>query len=496
MTRTIVPKMTMLDQESIDQVLDAAYGILEKTGFALDNREGLELMADAGASVDRSKSIVRLTAAMIDSALKSVPSGFPMWDQLRKNTVADLSGDKIHFVTGGTAIAVQDFETEKIRQPVTRDMVEHTRVMDTCRNITFSSATFTLSDVPKEIADTYRFFMSLLYSGKPVMATAFSREGYRVMKEMMTVMAGDEATLKNKPAHVFYVNNSSPLGWSDLTSQNLIDAARDEIPVKVIPIPLGGGTAPVTLMGNLVQITAEQLGSLVLHQTVKPGARYIYGGGPAVMDMRFGTSPMACLEALLMGSAHIQIGKHLGLPTSTNLGRSDSKHVDAQAGMETGMAMLTAALSGANVIRGSGMLDFATTQSLEKLVLDNEICGICLRMRQGMECSPETLAAELIGELAHAGNGYVQSAHTFQWYRRELYFPSEIIDRNTRSAHQKKGAQNARQRAHDAVRRILETPDDGMLEDDHKRMELWRIMKDHARRNGIDHLPIEGILGK
>jgi trimethylamine--corrinoid protein Co-methyltransferase len=373
-------------------------------------------------------------------------------------------------------------------------MIEHTIVMDYCKNITFSSATFTLSDVPKQIADTYRFFLSLLFSNKPVMATSFSKEGYNFMKEMMVVMADDEETLRQKPAHVFYVNISSPLHWSDLTCQNMIDASKDNLPVKVIPIPLGGGTSPITLLGTLVQITAENLCSLLIQQAAREGGPIIYGGGPTAMDMKYGTSPMASVEALMMGTANTQIGKYLGLPTSTNIGRSDSKRVDMQGGLETGMAMMMASLAGTNVIRGPGMLEYATTQSLEKLMLDNEICGICLRAKRGMNFNEETLAVDTIKELAHSGQGFLDSTHTFEWFKRELYEPSELIDRLSRSAYIKRGSKNARERAHDRVLQVLKDHKGGLDESDPKRKELFKIMKAHAKIYGVDRLSVDDFI--
>ena len=209
------------------------------------------------------------------------------------------------------------------------------------------------------------------------------------------------------------------------------------------------------------------------------------------MDMRYGTSPMASIEALMMGTANTQIGKYLDLPTSTNIGRSDSKRVDMQGGLETGMAMIMASLAGTNCIRGPGMLEYATTQCLEKLVMDNEICGLCLWATRGMYFTRETLAVETIRELAHTTEGFLTAEHTYDWFQKELYMPSDLIDRLTRSAYQKGGSKNARQRAHDRVLEILREYRGGLEEEDLRRKELLKIMKTHARAHGMDKLPIE-----
>lgn len=55
--------------------------------------------------------------------------------------------------------------------------------------------------------------------------------------------------------------------------------------------------------------------------------------------------------------------------------------------------------------------------SLEKLVIDNEICGMALRLDRGIETSEETLAVELIRELGPGGD-YLSTDHTLAGSRR------------------------------------------------------------------------------
>ena len=80
-----------------------------------------------------------------------------------------------------------------------------------------------------------------------------------------------------------------------------------------------------------------------------------------------------------------EIGKRLGLPTQGYAGVSDAKELDAQAGLETSSGALLAALSGINSISGPGLLDLDNGFSLEKLVVDHEICGMALRLARGIE---------------------------------------------------------------------------------------------------------------
>ncbi len=60
------------------------------------------------------------------------------------------------------------------------------------------------------------------------------------------------------------------------------------------------------------------------------------------------------------------------------------------------MGATLAALSGINNVSGPGMLDFESCQSLEKLVCDNEACGMALRLVRGVgELRPDTQGFDL-----------------------------------------------------------------------------------------------------
>ena len=279
--------------------------------------------------------------------------------------------------------------------------------------------------------------------------------------------------------------------WSRLTSQDLIDASRAGIPAELVSMPLTGATAPVTLVGALVQLTAENLSGVVIHQLAQPGSPIIFGGSPAAFDMRKGTTPMGAVETMMISAAYVQIGKHLGLPTHAYMGLSDAKIVDGQAGLETGMGALTAALAGANIISGPGMLSFESCQSLEKLVLDNEICGMALRMVRGIEARGDRLGGDLYGNVFD-GEHFLTSKETLRWFREEPSQPGPVIDRDTYDFWKIQGKKSAWDRACGEVERIINSHTVEPLPDDSLKA-LVSIMEDDARRMGIDLPPLKEV---
>ncbi|MGB2765324.1 MAG: trimethylamine methyltransferase family protein, partial [Candidatus Aminicenantaceae bacterium] len=238
--------------------------------------------------------------------------------------------------------------------------------------------------------------------------------------------------------------------------------------------------------GTLVQHVAENLCGLVICQLAKKGAPVIFGGSPSSFDMRKGTTPMGAIETMMIDSAYSQIGKFLNLPTHAYMGLSDSKINDAQAGFETGIGALVAALSGINVISGPGMLNFESCQSLEKLVVDNEICGMAYRIIEGVSQRDEPIAKNLY-EGFSAETQFLSMPHTRKWYREEHTFP-KIIDRDTYDYWVSLGKKSIADRASEEVEKLLKENPFSPL-DNNILQELQKIMLLDAQNNGISSLP-------
>ena len=183
-----------------------------------------------------------------------------------------------------------------------------------------------------------------------------------------------------KPLTVFSCCPTSPLKWSDVTSQNLVDCAAVWYPGGVhrhAALGLHGAGDAGGHAHPAHRRDPERRG----HQPARrPGAPMLYGGSPAIFDMRYETTPMGAMETMMIDCAYSEIGKRLGMPTQAYIALSDAKLLDAQAGLETGIGRDPGGAVRHQQHLGPGMLDFESCQSLEKLVLDNEICGMALRL--------------------------------------------------------------------------------------------------------------------
>jgi len=97
------------------------------------------------------------------------------------------------------------------------------------------------------------------------------------------------------------------------------------------------------------------------------------------------------------------------------------------------MSSLLVSMSGANYIHDiAGLMEADLTVSYEKLVMDNEILGMCRRVLKGIEVNDSILAADLIIEKG-PGNNFLDSEHTIKYMRDEFFMP-EIPVRDKRTA--------------------------------------------------------------
>ena len=445
------PRFELLEPVLIDRVVAEALQLLAAPGIKVEEPEAIALLVANGATADGER--VRIPEGMVRRALDTVPHAFEVYDRAGAPAVRYGSG-AVHYDPGSSGVAVLDPETLDTRRSQAADLARIIRVADALPAYDAVSTAVVAHDVPAEIGDLYRLFIVLMHSGKPIVTGAFSPRGSSVMIDLLALDAGGRAALADRPRAVFDVCPSPPLTWSEFACRNAIDLGRAHVPVELISMPLAGVASPVTLIGSIVQHAAESLAGVVLHQLAEAGAPIVWGGAPAIVDMRSGSTPMGAIETAMIDAGYAAVGKSLGLPVHAYLGATDAKIVDAQAGLETGMTALIGGLAGIDMISGAGMLDFLLAQSPEKLVIDADAIGMVQRLLRGIATPTETLATGSF-EAAGLEGRFLELQETRRLFRSEQFLPSRIIDRNSRRAWLDAGGKDAFGRARERVEEIL-----------------------------------------
>ena len=484
----------LLSAELRERILSEAFALLEQTGVRVGDAEAIDLLEESGARADRDRGIAFIPEGAVRAALSTVPGGFALCDAEGSPRVA-YGGDAVHFDPGSSAVRVLDPETGAHRPGTSDDLVRLVQIAEVLPQFDAQSTALVCSDVPREIGDLYRLYLVLLHSRKPIVTGAFAAGTLPIMLEMLEAAAGGARGGSPPRAGdgriharaVFDVCPSPPLNWSGFAARSLIVLARAGVPAEMVSMPLAGATAPATIAGSLVQHAAECLSGIAIHQRARPGSPIVWGGAPAIFDMRFGTTPMGAMETALIDAAAAEIGKSLGLPTHAYLGASDAKTLDAQAGMESGMTALVGALAGINMISGAGMLDFLACQSAEKLVLDAEGIAMARRLLAGVQARETPLATHLFAALDHRA-GFLGLKHTRDFFRIEQAMPSAVIDRSTVRAWEEAGRPDTAGRCRARVAGLIAKYERPSLPPESE-SALRAIVAAAARRAGMAALP-------
>lgn len=473
------PRLELLDRELLGRILDEAFEVLEIIGTRVGAPEALDLLASAGARIEG--GVARLPETLVRRTLESVPHEFFLYDRTGQPTV-HYGGDDVHFDPGSSCLNILDAETGQSRPAQSADLVRMVQVTEMLPQYAAQATALVCNDVPSEMGDWYRLLLVLWYSDKPIVTGAFSVPTLRTMFDLLAADCDGMAALQEKPRAIFDVCPSPPLNWSAFASQNMIELARAGVPAEIVSMPLAGATAPVTLAGALVQHAAECLAGICIHQLAKPGAPVVWGGAPAIFDMSTGNTPMGAIETAMLDMGCAQVGKSLGLPTHGYLVASDSRQIDAQAGLESGSSALLGALSGINMISGAGMLDFLACHSIEKLVIDADAIAGAQRLLGGIEPRGEKLALDMFAQTGIHGD-FLKLKETRTLFRKEQHIPSVVIDRSG-DANVPGILTRARQRADELVAGYHRPPISPEVE-----TALVTVALRQAKASGLDSLP-------
>jgi len=374
-----------LSDAQVRKVADSAFEVLARSGVAVHSQAALAAFKTAGAHLDDGQGVVRLPRSLVEDAIASNPSLITLHSR-RGRDDAVLESNRVYYGTGGTAIYVLDPETGQRRPSTTRDVIWNARAVEALENI----HVFTINVFPNDIderdhIDVNRFYHALANTCKHVMGGVYSLAGCRKVVRMAEMIAGGAEALRARPFVSFITLMISPFKIDDAYGDMTCFFAERGLPVVVPTEPICGTTSPITLAANVLTHVAETLAGITLVQCVNKGAPGICGSVGSITDLRTMAHLAGPIERAMINAAVSQMAQHFDLPLYSTGGTTDAKEVDVQSAYESAMSSLLVAMSGANYIHDvAGLLESDLTVAYEKLVVDNEILGMCQRVLRGI----------------------------------------------------------------------------------------------------------------
>lgn len=448
-------RVEILSDKEIRAIHDASIVILRNVGVKVHHDEVLKLLGQAGAKVDEHNRIVRLSEKLVMDSVGRAGKQYILHGRDLKRTARFGYGDFVQMSSPGQ-FAWIDTQTQELRPATTKDAQDAIRLGDGLPNINIVGS----MAQPQEVSETYRevFLTGELVKGttKPTRSWVYNGWTARYVLEIYRSIAGGEASLRAKPMIEAFLEPISPLQLPRDGLDIVIEFVRAGQPISIGPMAMMCGTAPGTLAGTLALENAEILAGVVVTQVLAPGTAVMYGGIPHIMDPRTSICSFGSPEQGLMAVAMVQMGRFYGFPVYINVGLTDAKLLDVQAGIEKGNTLLLGALAGADTFGHCGICGADHGGSLAWLVVDNELMDYVKRIVRGFEVNKDTLATDVIG-LAGPGGNFLSELHTVEHFRRELWLTDSTWTRQTWDDWQGTGRSSMAERAIEKARHILDT---------------------------------------
>ena len=447
---TLQPFAHGLSDEQVQAIHHATLEILSQTGVEMQDPQGRELLLEAGAW--ESNNRIKIPENLVNDAITSAPSRIPMHDRLG-NLTMPLELGKVFFGSGSDTIFTFDVETGERRRTTAQDVEDIAHLCDALDNIDFIMSMGNPSGVPPDDLYIHEFVRMIRGSVKPNIYTAKNRADMEDIYRIAAAVAGDEQSLREKPFFMLYAEPISPLLFPEESLQKLIFCAEKGLPASYPPSPNTGGGGPITVAGALTLGNAECLVGLIISQLIRPGTPFLYGMNTAAMDMKSAIVSYGSPEWPLGMLAQMDLARHYNLPAWSAGGASDSKVVDAQAGIEMTFSILTNFLARATLVHDVGYIEYGSTSSMEALVIADEIIREARFLVGGMDVNPTTLALDAVARV-RPGGGFLADDHTLDNWKWAQWRP-DLIDRSRYDRWVERGRKDMFTRANERARKIL-----------------------------------------
>lgn len=446
-----------MSQAHIGHVHATSMRILENVGLSFLGGDAIAVFKRHGITTDGTR--VYLTEDDVWGALEKAPSSFTVRARRPSHDLVIGGGRSALLPAYGAPFLTHlDAQADSFvtRRATTEDYRDLVRVVDRLPNLDSSGHMLVQAeDLPTETAYLQMLLMSMTHSTKAFVGSTQGQQGARHTMKMASILFGESLDeLAESPVTLGLVNTLSPLAFSPDMTGALLEYARWAQPVVIAAAVMAGSSGPITLAGALAQQNAEVLAGIVLSQLVRPGTPVVYGGASTAVEMQTAATAFGSPEFSLLTAATAEMARHYGVPSRAGGAMTDSHVPDGQAASESMLGLTSAMTSGVDVIfHAAGFLSSTLAFGREKLVIDDDLCGMLKRIQEGMSVSDESLAYDVISDVGPGGN-FLSAEHTVHRCRSEFWRP-HTWNRLTLDAWQGLGGPDAARSAREQFENLL-----------------------------------------
>ncbi len=456
-------RLELLSNEDVRRIHSVSLEILDSVGMRIPHKKILDLLADAGVKVDFKNETVRFPADIVEKQIEKSGKSYTLYGRdLDKR--AQFGREEINFLSSSGQSFFIEEPQELRRKPNLEDLRKAAVLGDALGEIDIVGPMVVPLNLPSNTRDIRSLAELLKLTTKPISVWISGGENCRFILEILSIVRGGRDRLRTHPMLEILVQPISPLRWDKRSLEILLEVASWGLPVGIGSMAQASLTAPATLAGTIAQENAEILAGIFIAQSISPGLPVTYWGIPHVMDPATANISFGSPEQGIMAVAMVQLARFYGLPVGTNIGLTDAKIPDAQAGIEKGISLVLGALSGADIFGHMGISGADQGARFSQLVIDNELAGFVRRIRKSFQVTEATLAVGLIKSVGIGGT-FLDTEHTLKNFRKEYWFPT-LFDRQNWDGWVSSGKKTLQEVGFEQVKDCLRKHDSVPLDDD------------------------------
>jgi trimethylamine--corrinoid protein Co-methyltransferase len=413
--------LEVLSEEELKTIQMATLNILDQVGVRFPAERALQIFAKHGANIDEDNQIVRLPPELVQEAMNHAPRVYKLNGRHEEAELL-LDGTSSYFGTDGCGIATVDFITKERRTSTKEDVALMAKAADALSSIAFYWPMVSAQDFGRTAAlhELEASFNNTCKHVQTVTATNAPLARYAI--KMAEIVAGDRKLMRESPPLSALICTIAPLSQDKEAIEAAMTFAEAGIPVGFMSMPTIGSTAPATSSGALVVGNAELVSAIVLMQLVNPGAPVFYSLCASVIDPQTADYIVSIPEKYKCNTAGIQLAHDWGIPVMAGAFAMDSpKPGTWQMGRDSVYTALMAALAGADLAEGLGMVEASTLLVPEQIIYDDEIYHTHRVLTEGIDTGGENLALDVIAAVGPGGH-FLGQKHTRQ-HIREIWIP-------------------------------------------------------------------------
>lgn len=451
----VVPKLTLLNEEQIQQIHNYALHILFETGVRVDSPSVVEMLGKT-KQVDIQGRSVKLSPQLVESAIQSTPPVIQMYDRLG-NPVFQLGDDRLRFGVGVTALYYQE--------PVVENLLlfkrEHMRIIARLGSVLplydVISTPGIVRDVPEALGDLYGSLDHFANTTKPLVLLVSDESNFAPVLNLFEHLHDG---LGEKPFVLPYFNPVSPLVMDSGTLLKMEIAIERGLPFIFSNYSMAGASTPLTPAGTLSLLLAELLAGLTISQVMKLGTPVVLGMLPVYFDMKSLVNFYGP-QSILLNLACAELMSHYDLPHCGTSGSGTGWGMDLIAADTYWMNTLTYALTRGGLAPFVGDSLGSKAISPTTVVHVHEIIDQALRFANGFQLDDAQAALDEIA-MVGPGGSFLSSPSTLKNYKKG-YYVSNVYPRWTMERWRAEGQLEARQVLRQKTQALLAdlpTPED------------------------------------